>query len=142
MFLTYQQAKIDQFGLFGLDPSAWSYVEHTIHRPWFYVATTEAAEDFEAHPMLLLTNEDLLASLLESRENLRVTSVMLVTPAHVNELGRWAMEPLETIERYTTPCGYVYAYGVEGGNHYLYGDQDVLTQPGVDKETIYSMSML
>lgn len=143
MFLTYQHAKIDRLGLFGGEPTAWSYVEHNIHRPWFYVATVTPGDDFALHPMLMMSNEQLLQSLLEDQEQgLRVESVLLVTPDHLNHSGGWLMEPLESIVRYESPEGMAYVYQVLGEKSYLYGDADVAVREGSRGKTLFSTSML
>lgn len=143
MFLTYQHAKIDKFELFGAEPIAWSHVEHSIHRPWFYVATTEPDEHFESHPMLMLSTEQLLCALIADQTNgLRVNSVLLVTPDHVNQLGRWTMEPLESIERYESSKGCTLAYRVASGKTYVYGDEDAIRAQGVSKQILFDGSMI
>ncbi|MCY1382377.1 hypothetical protein D9M69_703950 [compost metagenome] len=122
---------------------AWSFVEHNIHRPWFYVATTEPSEDFAFHPMLMLSNERLLQSLLTDQEHgLQMEGVLLVTPDHVNQSGRWLMEPLESIERFESPDGVAYAYQVQGARTYLYGDAEVANQRSAQREILFNSTML
>ncbi|AOE88130.1 hypothetical protein [Pseudomonas sp. TCU-HL1] len=143
MFLTHQHSKIDQYELFGDDPTAWSCVEHNIHRPWFYVGTTELAEDFDLHPMLMLSNERLLQSLVADQvHGLRMDSVLLVTPDHLNQSGRWLMEPLESIERIESAAGVAYSYQVQGDRTYIYGDAEAATLQGARRVTLFSSSML
>ncbi len=143
MFLTYQQAKVDRFGLFGDDPTTWSYVEHNIHRPWFYVATADQDEEFPLHSMLMVSSDQLLRSLVDSqRDGLLLESVLLVSPDHVNKSGRWMMEPLEAITRFESSVGVAYAYQVLGNRTYFYGDEEVTVQEGARCETWFSISML
>ncbi|WP_307943606.1 hypothetical protein [Pseudomonas mosselii] len=143
MFLTHQHAKIDEFGVFGADPTAWSYVEHTIHRPWFYVSTSEPADDFDVNPMLMLSNEALLHSLMTDPDHgLKVHSVLLVTPDHVNQTGRWTMEPLELIQRFESRDGIAYAYQVEGAKTYIYGDAEIASQQSARTQTLFNSTML
>ncbi|HCE6123138.1 hypothetical protein OE424_34620 [Pseudomonas aeruginosa] len=143
MFLTYQAAKVDQFALFGDDPAAWSYVEHNIHRPWFYVAAMEQGDDFPLHPMLMLSSDQLLQSLVRCQEDgLLLESVLLVSPDHVNKSGRWMMEPLEAIFRYESPDGVAYVYQVSGNRSYICGDGEVATQDRARREMLFSTSML
>jgi hypothetical protein len=143
MFLTYEQAKVDLFGLFGEDPTAWSYVEHNIHRPWFYVAMSDQDEDFPLHSMVMLSSDQLLRSLVESQgEGLLLESVLLVSPDHVNNSGRWMMEPLEEILRYESAEGVAHVYQVLGDRTYIYGDAEVVAQEGARSETLFSLSML
>ncbi len=146
MFLTPLQAEIENFGLFGETP-CWRFVEHSIHRPWFYVATEEVNESdkdgFTRRPMLMLTDEDLLESLLaEQGEQLRVGTILLVTPNHMNQAGRWLMEPLETLERYETARGLTFTYEVQSGIRYVWGDESIINKQGVKKRRVFSSSML
>lgn len=143
MFLTYQHAKIHNLGLFGEEPTAWTYVEHNIHRPWFYVAMTEAADGFDLHPMLMLSNERFLQSLMsDQKQGMRMESVLLVTPDHVNHSGRWMMEPLESVERFESPDGVAYAYLVQGEKTYIYGELEVVSLQSAQRETLFNNAML
>lgn len=143
MFLTYRCAKIAPFGIFEDGPTAWSYVEHNIHRPWFYVAAAELGEDFDLHPMLMLSDDQLLRSLVDDQEGqLRMESVLLVTPDHINQSGRWMMEPLESIVRFESAKGVAYAYQVLGERTYIYGNEEVAALEESRRETLFSTSML
>jgi hypothetical protein len=146
MFLTPPKAEIEDFGLFGETP-CWRFVEHSIHRPWFYVATRELDESdedgFTRRPMLMLTDEDLLEALLaEQGSEIRVEMVLLVTPHHLNQTGRWQMEPLEALYRYETARGFAFTYQVQSGQTYVWGDQTVTNNHGVKKREIFSSAML
>ncbi|MEP9317685.1 hypothetical protein ABKS89_11160 [Pseudomonas sp. LABIM340] len=146
MFLTPLKAEIENFGLFG-DAPCWRFVEHSIHRPWFYVATEEVDESdkdgFTRRPMLMLTDEDLLETLLaEQGEQIRVGMVLLVTPNHMNQSGRWLMEPLDTLDRYETARGLTFTYQVQGGSRYVWGDGSIIHKKGVKRRQVFSRSML
>ncbi len=146
MFLTPLQAEIQTFGLFGETP-CWRFVEHTIHRPWFYVATEEVDEsDLEGlnrRPMLMLTDENLLESLLaEQGEQIRVEMILLVTPDHMNQTGRWLMERLDALDRYETSRGVTFTYQVQGGKKYIRGDGSIINKKIVKRKQIFRSSML
>lgn len=146
MFLTPLQAEIENFGLFG-DAPCWRFVEHSIHRPWFYVATEEVDESdkdgFTRRPMLMLTDEELLETLLaEEGEQIRVRMILLVTPSHMNKAGRWLMEPLDALYRYETERGLTFTYQVHGGNRYVWGDESIVSKKGVKKRQVFNSSML
>lgn len=142
MFLTHQHAKIVDFGLIG-DVEAWRYVEHNIHRPWFYVAAIEEQDDFDLHPMLMLSDEQFLQSLIADQgRGLRIHSVLLVSPDHMNESGQWMMEPLDGIERCETSDGVAYVYTVHGGKTYIYGDEEIVQRQGVPRKSIFNSTML
>lgn len=143
MFLTYEHAKIDEFGLFGRDPNSWTYVEHNIHRPWFYVAAREPGDDFCRHPMLMLSNEQLLQSLVSDQgKGLLVESVMVVTPDHINRSGHWLMEPLKSIVRLKASRSVAYVYQVAGDRTYTYGDSEITVREGVESQVLFDSSLL
>ncbi|MNG20976.1 hypothetical protein D3C84_1052870 [compost metagenome] len=104
---------------------------------------TEAADGFDLHPMLMLSNERFLQSLMsDQKQGMRMDSVLLVTPDHVNQSGRWMMEPLESIERFESSDGVAYAYLVQGNRTYIYGEGEVADVPSAQKETLFRSSML
>lgn len=133
MFFSTEQAKIDPFGLFGEEATAWSWIEHAMHRPWFYVTVNHPNDDLGMRSMIMVGNEEVLSSIVEADEQLKqIESVLVVTPDHVNEMGRWAMEKLEWIDRYFSDQGRACSYCVEGGKTYLYGDPCVITSSSVE----------
>ncbi|MFZ5960701.1 hypothetical protein ACOXVJ_24645 [Pseudomonas knackmussii] len=142
MFLTHQQARVMDAGLFG-DVIAWRYVEHSIHRPWLYVATLEKNEDFDLRPMLMVSDVQLLQALLADQEQgLRVESVLLVTPHHMNQSGRWMMEPLDSIEKHETPGGVAYVYAVQGGRFYIEGNPEIPNHKDAKQKAVFRTDML
>lgn len=143
MFLTHKHAQIDTLNLFGEEPFVWKAVEHTLHRPWFYVTTSESQEAFQVRPMLLLSDERSLQALVSMKGiGLRAEGVLIVTPDHLNHSGRWMMEPLEEIELIEGKQSTALTYKVEGGRTYTYGDREITSQKALRKETLFSRSML
>lgn len=142
MFLTHLKAK-DLDGLLLGDVNAWRYVEHSIHRPWLYVATVEVNDDFDLRPMLMLSDVQVLQDLLADQQSgLKVESVLLVTPHHMNQLGRWLMEPLSSIDRHESPDGVAYVYGVEGGRAYIEGNPEIPCRADAQQMAVFRTSML
>lgn len=143
MFTTQRQALITDFGLFG-DTAAWSFVVHNVHRPWFYVAAVEGDEkDFSIRPMLMLSDEQSLKTLMdECDQDLHIESVLLVTPHHMNQSGRWLMEPLSMVERHDTPDGVVIIYQVAGGKVYSYGNSKAKPNSESRRTVIFDGSKL
>lgn len=142
MFITHPQAQEVNVGLFG-DLIAWRYVEHSIHRPWLYVATVERNDDFDIRPMMMVSDVQLLQALLADQENgLKVEGVLLVTPHHMNQSGRWMMEPLDSIEKHETPSGVAYVYAVEGGRSYIEGNPEIPNREDAKQRAVFRTDML
>lgn len=142
MFLTHQGARELSSGLFG-DLVAWRYIEHSIHRPWLYVATVEKNDDFDIRPMLMVSDVQLLQALLADQEKgLKVESVLLVTPHHMNQSGRWMMEPLDSIEKHETSSGVAYVYAVEGGRSYIEGNPEIPNRQDARQKAVFRTDML
>ncbi|MGU1101192.1 hypothetical protein ACSERW_25890 [Pseudomonas aeruginosa] len=142
MFLTHLQAQEVNVGLFG-DLMAWRYVEHSIHRLWLYVATVEKNDDFDIRPMMMVSDVQLLQALLADQETgLKVESVLLVTPDHMNQSGRWMMEPLVSIDKHETPRGVAYVYAVEGGGYYIEGNPDIPNRRDTKQKAVFRTDML
>jgi hypothetical protein len=142
MFLTHRNAK-ELDGLHFGDVFAWRSVEHSIHRPWFYVVTVEQNDDFDLHPMLMLSDVLLLQELLADQQcGLKVESVLLVTPHHMNQSGRWLMEPLSSIERHEAPDGVAYVYGVEAGRAYIEGNPEIPSREDAQQIAVFRTNML
>lgn len=78
---------------------AWFYVAYSLHLPWFYITYyARNTGHGSARQMLCLTRvEDLLQ--LSQSDEYAVTEVNIVSPAHMNGVGRWAMEPMTEIWR-------------------------------------------
>jgi hypothetical protein len=143
MFLTNQQAQIDGLGLYAPNFSAWAYVEHTLQRPWFYVATTELGEQADAFSMVMACSEPMLSSILGLHGvTVLVDSVLLVSPGHINKSEHWQMEPLERLDRYTSAATTVFVYHLCGGRRYVFGDESVLNSVVVQIDQIFSTSMI
>ncbi|VVM75820.1 hypothetical protein PS676_02014 [Pseudomonas fluorescens] len=142
MFLTHLQARVMDADLFS-DVITWRYVEHSIHRPWLYVAAVEKNQDFDLRPMLMIGDVNLLQSLLSDQgSGLQVESILLVTPDHMNRSGRWMMEPLVSIDKVVAPDAVAYVYSVESGRAYIEGDPEVSTRTDAQRVGIFTPDML
>lgn len=145
MFLTSQQAQIDELGLVAPTFSAWAYVEHTLQRPWFYVATTTIGPDgvSSVFSMIMACSEPMLSTILGFHgRTLRVESVLLVSPAHINQTGDWQMQPLERLEKYSSAAATAFVYWLLDGKKYVYGDNNALNAIVVDIDQIFANSMI
>lgn len=94
MYVTRHEAYVDLSGL-GADGLHWSYVEHSLHEPWFYIALIRRS-DGEAYRTMLQTMDPfvLATAICNSSRDFSVTDVMLVTPPYINGTESWLMEKL------------------------------------------------
>lgn len=78
--------------------SYWSAIELAMSVPWFMVQLRKRSTQKETSDMLLAGVQDLL-KLMETQasEECEVTSVSLVSPAHMNGGTGWKLEPLAAL---------------------------------------------
>lgn len=141
MFRTYRHAELPGNALFGDEIQRWSYIEHGLHRPWFYVTVAEQHEGITLRNMLMLPDEQTLESLVEQQnEKLHIESIQLVSPAYINQSNKWLMETLIDLKLIssTKPRQYAYLYHVEGGKMYTDNNEEK-NQKGkhLTEKTIY-----
>lgn len=76
----------------------WSAVELAVSVPWFMVQLRKNSTLMETSEMLLSGVDDLL-KLMETQasDECEVTSVSLVSPAHMNGGSGWKLEPLAAL---------------------------------------------
>lgn len=142
MFRTYRHAELPGNALFGDEIQRWSYIEHGLHRPWFYVTVIEHHEDTTLRNMLMLPDEQVLESLTEQQsENSYIERIMLVSPAYMNKTSRWSMEELIELRLISNIKSreYSYAYRIDGGRQYMDNNSTELKEEKYRTEkTIYS----
>ncbi|MEQ7922484.1 hypothetical protein ABQX22_25045 [Xanthomonas sp. WHRI 1810A] len=94
MYVTRQEAYVDLSEI-GADGLYWSYVEHSLHTPWFYITLSRHSDGGVTRTMLETMDPYILAKVICSpAPGLSVSGVMLVTPAYVNGTETWQMEKL------------------------------------------------
>jgi hypothetical protein len=144
MFRTYRHAELPGNALFGAEIQRWSYIEHGLHRPWFYVTVIEHHEDTTLRNMLMLPDEQVLESLTEQQsESSYIESVLLVSPAYMNnnKNNSWTMEKLIEVRLISSikTKQYSYAYRIDGGKQYMDNNSAELKEEKYRTEkTIYS----
>lgn len=142
MFQTYTQALIPTLPVFGEDLMMWQAVEHTVHRPWFYVSVLLKEEDMVLRKMLMLSDEHDLPSLEEwVGDDCSIEYVLIATPAHLNGGARWQLEPLEEVTAFVEPGRpYTLIYKVSGGHEYVYGDQKMVRDDHPNRQVLFHLS--
>ncbi|MFF7107246.1 hypothetical protein [Pseudomonas sichuanensis] len=122
MFTTYRAAEM-HFDLSpeNADKQVWSFVEQEIIWPWFYVEIVRGIGDDEYCSMLMIPHaRDLQRLLKKPSEVLRVESISLVSPPHINGRQEWSLEPLLELSSIcyedTEELGFMYV--VAGGETY------------------------
>lgn len=121
MFRTYAYAEIQIGEAFGSDCHLWRFIEHGLHKPWFYVTLAKLTKDGKYRDMLMLSDVVSLEGLIFSRSELvEVEEIQLVSPGYFNKSGSWLMEPLLSISKGRFMSGdFYYVYRVLGGGCYI-----------------------
>lgn len=138
MFRTTREAEIPRPVFLSEDLHLWSYVEHGLHLPWFYVRLAHQEDGLQMSRMLMLSNVETLQSILTQKTSSEwVDDVQLVTPSYVNNSNRWLMEPLLELTEVRSGHGLAksYIYRVLGDRLYTHGQSDNFTEHGM--RTIY-----
>lgn len=100
MFTTYRHAEIPFEPVFGDHYQMWQFVEHSQHRPWFYVTLREVRDGIPWDTMLMIPNEEAFEALLEEQSpDMQIASVALVIPARLNGTDCWSIEQLMELVR-------------------------------------------
>ncbi len=139
MFRTYRHAELPGNSLFGDEIQRWSYIEHGLHRPWFYVTVAEQHDGITLRNMLMLPDEQILESLIEQQnENLHIESIQLVSPTHINKSNKWLMETLIELKliKSLKSKQHAYNYHIEGGKNYIDDNSSAFSRYSIEK-TIY-----
>lgn len=132
MFRTHRHAEIPVATRIEPSLQLWRYVEQVLHLPWFYATLVRTHDDVTARDMLMLADVNSLETLqLDRKPDKALESVLLVSPAYMNQSGGWLMEPLLEIAfvEAIDDCLSHYRYTVAGNKAYT-DDCD----PGLDAE--------
>jgi hypothetical protein len=127
MFRTTRDAAIPRPAFLGEDVQLWSYIEHGLHVPWFYVRLVHLEDGLQMSHMLMLSKVETLQSVLtEKTSTAWVEDVQLVSPSYVNKSDRWLMEPLLELTEVGNGPGTAksYIYRVLGDRLYTQGQTD------------------
>src|SRR5471032_1245390 len=127
MFRTTREAELSRPVFVGEDIRLWSYVEHGLQLPWFYVRLVHHEDGIRISRMLMLSNIEMLQSVQSQRTSSSwVEDVQLVSPGYLNKTGRWLMEPLLELVEVGTGSAQSKSliYRVMGDRIYTDGQQD------------------
>lgn len=99
MYTTRQEAYVDLSSL-GAEGLHWSYVEHSMNVPWFYIALDRYTAGDRYRTMLQTMDPSVLATVMCSSScEFSVVDVMLVSPPYINGTESWLMEKLLEFSR-------------------------------------------
>lgn len=125
MFTTPLFAEEPSLGLFGDGDRYWRVATHQ-NLPWLHVKIVCDDEDGfgERNDFVMVddpfTFEDCFVRRLG--QGMRVEEIQVVTPAWINKQGRWAMEPIRSLEIGRHAEGHAaYVYHLPGGRSYSWG---------------------
>lgn len=100
----------------------WDYVCVSVPMPWFHVTCTISNhEGISLSLSFMLSNLEQLLEITQ-RHDVKIAFVDLVSPGHMNDAGRWKMEPLKEIWMRTDaryPDQHGHEYILENGKSYL-----------------------
>lgn len=121
----------------------WSFVEQEVAWPWFYLQMVEddGKETFQS--MLMVPTLPLLEQIVGAKsDHAWIEQAQLVTPAHINKMGRWMMEPLQEVSAILNEQGQELGYDcvVEGGRTYSIS-ADPLPDGQLNTYTIFSAAL-
>lgn len=139
MFRTYKHAEIPTSTLFDDEAQLWRYVEHGLHRPWFYVTLAECHEGLTLRNMLMVADVRTLEILLaEQHHDMKIEAVQLVSPGYINKSSRWMMEPLAEVAQVSSANAGppIYIYSVEGEKQYVEGDDVSLLEERINARRV------
>lgn len=118
----------------------WSFVEQEVAWPWFYLQVVEDDGKEVFRSMLMVPSTPLFEQIMAAKtDHAWLEQAQLVTPDHMNKMGRWMMEPLLEVSSIRDAQGQElgYLYRVEGGRTYsTSADQHLDGQ--VSTHTIFS----
>lgn len=133
MFTTYRSSSIPPYIATGSRRALhWSYVEQDWNMHWFYVQIGCSGDDEPCQRSFLITTLSDLEQLVAAQgKRYWLEQVQLVTPGHLNHLGRWMMEPLieVSVVRDDRDGSIGHVFRVEGDRcyslHPSFGKQDL-----------------
>lgn len=99
----------------------WSFVEQDMAWPWFYLQLVEDDGGELFRSMLMVPTPVLLEQVVAAKsDHAWIEQAQLVTPSHINDTGRWTMEPLLEVSLILDEQGLEvgYRYRVAGGQAY------------------------
>ncbi|WJM95276.1 hypothetical protein QEP73_17040 [Pseudomonas defluvii] len=132
MFTTHRSAEIELSHLGDLqyaEARVWRYVEQELMYPWFYLQVARMGSAETDTSMLMIQHAQDIAVMVRSEAPYwRLEQIQIVTPAHMNGVGRWLMEPLQRITMVDSPSlgGPCECYEVSTGNRYAIAGSGVL----------------
>ena len=112
MFNTKEDFRSPLSALMSVDgDTAWLAAELALEVPWFMVVFVQPTP--AGHEVVLMRNRTMMFAHIQDVESLlaehakgrvKVVSVLVVTPGHLNGSGRWKMEPLKAVWMVQEPC--------------------------------------
>ena len=136
MFLTFEHAEVP-VGALVKGAHSWRYVEYISSYPYFHVTALDRDGEGERLTTLLIyTVPDLLDLAASESQGWLIQQVQLVSPGHMNGMGKWTMEELREIEAIELARGTSYAYLLASGAKYLERGEEG-NQPPRNRRVVY-----
>ncbi|MBP2666362.1 MAG: hypothetical protein H6Q76_1342 [Firmicutes bacterium] len=106
----------------GENQHVWTYVNLALNTPWFCASYVQRTPDGEISETVLLSSANQITELFSRYAgSIKVTQLMLVSPARVNKTETWLMEPLREVwqGRSTKNSNAVFMYCLADGRRYV-----------------------
>lgn len=98
MFRTHDTNMVGLPGMFGEGQCHWRQVSRILRKHWYHVTVQARQEGRISEAALMVDSEHQLQEILISQdEEIMVTDVQVVTPAHMNGTAGWRMETLTQV---------------------------------------------
>lgn len=143
MFKTHESMGVPLMKIFSSKHSYWTMIERDAKTSWFYVTMRFRVEGILVNRIFMPDTVQLLLQLLEGdSEELFVQEIQIVTPAKVNQRGRWLMEPLSKVElALGGDDDEIFIYTTEDGRVYIDPPQSKRFDHAIaERTTLYSLA--
>ena len=125
LFETFDNGKCRSLAheIFDNHEHIWEYVELTLSVPWFYANYALSISKDESLRRTAFLSK--VGQLIQMRQTdlINIKEVYLVSPPHINNLGKWSMDIIENIYvGYERECDHkqeAYVYALTNGLRYV-----------------------
>ena len=98
MFRTHDADMLGLPGMFGAGQYQWHQVSKVLRNHWYHVTVQANHEGRSTEVVLMIDSEPRLQQILIAQgDEMIITDVQVITPAHMNGTKDWRMEPLKKV---------------------------------------------
>ena len=98
MFRTHDSDMLGLPGMFGEGQYQWHQVSKVLRNHWYHVTVQAKHEGRSTEVVLMIESEPRLQQILIAQDDeMIITDVQVITPAHMNGAGGWRMDKLTKV---------------------------------------------